>query len=207
MRPLPAPERLVHISIEQIELLAELPDPAAERVKQRAIAQLGHARAEVTQARWPGARNGGGLVAPLRRMTREETARRLDRAQRPRGPLRAAGSSNHRRGSGPRASPRRADGREGTAAIPASPRGRPRARPRFPGTGRTRPACEAARIQWQLAVRIAEQPAHLASQFQRPAGVRAAEEAPAVVVVGVKVVPDDRLAAKHVAQLLDVGHA
>ncbi len=97
---LAAPDWLIHVAIEEVELLAQLPDAAAERVEERAIAELRHAGAEVTQAA------GSWRARPPRPRPTPLDGAREDRAPThrgpwPQGPLRAAGSSSHRRGSDP----------------------------------------------------------------------------------------------------------
>ena len=166
----PPPGLEFDVTLQQVQLLAEFPDAAAQRVEQRAMAKLGHADAELPQAGGllP---EGGALLSPHSAgFLASKLPRAFERAPPPPDLLRAAGSSSRRsrirsssvtgwpmvakRGSHSRIAER--------YALRAS---------HVPGAlHELRQRAERHEVQGKLVVRIAEQAAH----FVRNSGGRPA---------------------------------
>ena len=73
----PARGMVSDVALQQVQLLAEFPDAAAERVEQRALAKLRHASAELPQAGGL-VPEGGGIFPPFGRIPGQQAPRAFE---------------------------------------------------------------------------------------------------------------------------------
>ncbi|MBM3775240.1 MAG: helix-turn-helix transcriptional regulator, partial [Acidobacteria bacterium] len=78
--------------------------------------------------------------------------------------------------------------------------------PRFTAVRECGQGAKRHKIQRQLVVRVRQQAPHLAAQSRLTARLRSAVKTTAVIIIGVEIIPDDRLPAHHGLQLAHVRH-
>jgi hypothetical protein len=199
------PSRLeVQTALDEIELLPEVPDAAAQCMEERSMTKLRDPDADLAQSIRP-LPEGRGIIVPVRGIAGQETANALIEGLcfRPffmRQIVAVPEQDQVLEDDRP------ADGRKRRQPLA---QGRQIRCPRIPHPIGSRELGERAErnvVQGEFVVGIAEQPRHHTAQFRRPSRVRSAKEPAAVVIVRVKIVPDERLPKKNVLQFLDVGY-